>query len=270
MASQAQQAQQSQAQQSQAQQSQGQAPQIQQSNINVVAVEKTPASGPSASAVPRAAALQRTTHTQSDQIIEIHNSRKTIIDLLEAQQFDVSHYKDFGINDVNTLLQTKQMDMLLNKVSGGKKVYVKYHLAKSLRPVNLYEYVEDLFTLEEVLTKKDDLIVIMKDEPNDTIRKTLTNIWEQDGVFIIVINIKRLQYNIMQHQLVPPHTVLSAEEAVEVKRKYNIMADDQVPDISRFSPVSQVIGIRPGELCRIMRPSKTAIKAEFYRICTNK
>ena len=110
----------------------------------------------------------------------------------------------------------------------------------------------------------------MKDEPNDTIRKTLTNIWEQDGVFVIVINIKRLQYNIMNHQLVPPHIVLSSEEAEEVKRKYNILDNSQMPDISRFSPVSQVIGIRPGDICRIYRPSKTAIKAEFYRVCLNK
>jgi DNA-directed RNA polymerase subunit H (RpoH/RPB5) len=210
------------------------------------------------------------TTTQSGQIIEIHNSRKTIIDLLEAQKYDVSQYKDFGINDVNTLIQTKQMDMLLKKITQEKSVYVKYHLAKSLRPVNIYEYIEDLFTLEEVLTKKDDLIVIMKDEPNDTIKKTLTDIWEKEGIFIIVLNIKRLQYNIMNHQLVPPHIVLNAEEAAAVKLKYNIHDDSQIPDISRFSPVSQVIGLRPGELCRIYRPSKTAIKAEFYRICFNK
>jgi DNA-directed RNA polymerase subunit H (RpoH/RPB5) len=209
-------------------------------------------------------------NTQSGQIIETFNSRKTIIDLLEAQKYDVSQYKDFGINEVNTLFETKQMDMLLRKTSEDKKVYVKYHLAKSLRPVNLYEYIEDLFTLEEVLTKKDDLVVIMKDEPNDTIRKTLMNIWEQDGIFVIVINIKRLQYNIMNHALVPPHIVLTKEEADEVKRKYNILDDSQLPDLSRFSPVSQVIGIRPGDLCRIFRPSKTAIKAEFYRVCLNK
>lgn len=213
--------------------------------------------------------VSSTANTQSGQIIELHTSRKNIIDLLEAQKYDVSQYKDFGINDVNTLVQTKQLDMLLKKTTGDKKVYVKYHLAKSLRPVNLYEYIEDLFTLEDVLTKKDDLIVIMKDEPNDTVRKTLMNIWEQDGIYIIVINIKRLQYNIMKHQLVPPHIVLTEEESAKVKKIYNIKDDSQIPDISRFSPVSQVIGIRPGELCKILRPSKTAIAAEFYRICNN-
>ena len=209
-------------------------------------------------------------NTQSSQIIETHKSRNTIIELLEAQEYDVSQYKDFGINDVNTLFETKQLDMLMTNAGKNKKTYVKYHLGKSLRPVNLYEYIEDLFTLEEILTKKDDLIVIMKDEPNETIKKTLVDIWEQDRIFIIVINIKRLQYNIMKHQLVPPHKVLSDEEKTEVKKRFNILKDTQIPDMSRFSPVSQVIGIRPGEFCKVIRPSKTSIKSEFYRVCLNK
>jgi DNA-directed RNA polymerase subunit H (RpoH/RPB5) len=214
---------------------------------------------------------------QSSQVIEIYKSRKNIIDLLRLQEFDVSKYENFSINDVNTLLETKQMDMLVENTKNGKKTYVKYHmstssvgLAKSMRPVTIYEYIEDLYTLDEVLEKKDDLIIIMKDEPNDTIRKTQVDIWEQDGFYVNIINIKRLQYNIMNHQLVPKHTVLTIEESDEVRRKYNITNNSQIPDISRFSPVSQVIGIRPGDLCRIQRPSKTAIKADFYRVCLNK
>jgi len=213
---------------------------------------------------------QQQHNTQSSQIIETHKSRKTIITLLEAQGYDISQYKDFSINDVNTLYETKQLDMLMTNTTKNKKAYVKYHLAKSLRPVNLYEYIEDLFTLEEVLSKKDDLIVIMKDEPNETIKKALMDIWEQDGIYIIVINIKRLQYNIMNHQLVPPHKVLNEEEKTEIKKRYNILNDTQIPDISRFSPVSQVIGIRPGEFCQVIRPSRTSIKSEFYRVCLNK
>ena len=214
---------------------------------------------------------------QSSQVIEIYKSRKHIIDLLRLQEFDVTKYEQFSINDVNTLLETKQMDMLVENGKTGKKTYVKYHmsnssvgLAKSMRPVTIYEYIEDLYTLDEVLEKKDDLIIIMKDEPNDTIRKTQVDIWEQDGIYVNIINIKRLQYNIMNHQLVPKHTVLTLEESTEVKRIYNITDNSQIPDISRFSPVSQVIGIRPGDLCRIQRPSKTAIKADFYRVCLNK
>lgn len=214
---------------------------------------------------------------QSSQIIEIYKSRKTIINLLKLQGYDVTQYENFSINEVNSLIETKQMDMLMINNTTGKKVYVKYHLssssiglAKSMRPTNIHEYIEDLYAIDEILKPSDDLIIIMKDEPNDTIRKTLLDIWEQNNIYVNIINIKRLQYNIMEHQLVPKHIVLTDEEKEEVKLKYNIMSDKDIPDISRFSPVSQVIGIRPGNFCKIIRPSKTSIKSDFYRVCLNK
>ena len=206
--------------------------------------------------------------TQSGQIVEIYKSRKNLVSLLKRQEYDVSNYSEFSIHEVNTMFHAKQLDMLFTKQDGSKKAYVKYHLSKSLRPVNIYEYIDDLFNLEEVLTKTDDLIIIMKDEPNETTEKTLSNIWEQDGVFVTIYNIKRLQYNVLEHSLVPPHYALTEEEGNAIKTKYNILTNDQIPDISRFSPVAQAIGLRPGQMCHIVRPSKTAISADFYRVCT--
>jgi len=211
---------------------------------------------------------------QSSHINEICKSRKHIVNFLKRQGFNVTDYESFSIHEVNAMYQAKQMDMLLKKDDGSKKTYVKYHTGKSsqieknLRPVSIYEYIEDLFTLEEILVKTDDLIIIINDEPNETIEKTLKHIWEQDGFFVNVISMKRLQYNILEHALVPPHTVLSKDEAMEIRRKYNIMNDKQMPDISRFGPVAQLIGIRPGDICKITRPSKTAIQTDFYRVCT--
>jgi len=41
-----------------------------------------------------------------------------------------------------------------------------------------------------------------------------------------------------------------------------------LPDISRFGPVAQAICIRPGEICKIQRSSRSAITSDFYRICS--
>ena len=45
------------------------------------------------------------------------------------------------------------------------------------------------------------------------------------------------------------------------------MNDNQIPDLSYFSPISIVMGIRPGDIVKIDRFSRTAINAVFYRIC---
>ena len=50
-------------------------------------------------------------------------------------------------------------------------------------------------------------------------------------------------------------------------QKYNITELSQMPDISRFDPVARAICLRPGQVCHIIRPSKTAIEADYFRVC---
>jgi DNA-directed RNA polymerase subunit H (RpoH/RPB5) len=192
---------------------------------------------------------------------------------MTKQNYATEDYSNFSINEVNSMLQNKQLDMLLEKkeedpaTKRKNKIYIRYYLAKTLRPQNIQEIIDDLFNLEEVLTKSDTLMIIIKDDMNETMTNLLKHIWEQDGILIVIQSIKRLQFNILEHILVPPHRVLSSDEVAQVKTKYNIINDSQFPDISRFDPVAQVIGIRPGQVCEIIRPSKTAINSLYYRIC---
>ena len=216
-------------------------------------------------------------------ISQVYKSRSVILELLEKQGYDISEYKGFSVNEVNTMKTNNQLDMILekkdikegiNNVSDNtsenknKKIYIKYYLAKALRPNNLQEMIDDLFTVEEVLTKNDTLLVVVKDEINDTMTNIVKHIWESEKIFIVLQPLKRMQFNILEHVLVPYHRVLLEEEKIKIKKRYNIINDYQFPDISRFDPVAQAIGIRPGELCEIIRPSKTAISAPYYRICS--
>ena len=68
--------------------------------------------------------------------------------------------------------------------------------------------------------------------------------------------------------MVPNHRILNDEEKEDIIKKYNII-DDNIPEISRYDPVAQVIGLRPMQYCEILRSSKTSITSLFYRICSN-
>ncbi len=196
----------------------------------------------------------------------IYMSRKYILEILQDRGFDISEYENFTIDELFSMIQNNQLDLLVNN-DKDKKIYVKYNITKTLRPNNIYDIVEDLFNVENVLEKKDDLIIIYKDEPNDTLQNTVKNIWLNDKIYIAIINIARLQFNILKHELVPKHTILTSDEKTEFKNKFNIEDDEMIPTISYFSPVSLVLGMRPGEVCKIERFSKTAINSNFYRIC---
>jgi DNA-directed RNA polymerase subunit H len=189
------------------------------------------------------------------------------------QGYNIEDYANFSVNEVNSMKQNNQLDMLLEKKEENpvtkrkNKIYIRYYLGKTIRPSNLQEMIDDLFNLEEILKKDDTLFIIIKDEINETLTNELKHIWESDGIFIVIENIKRLQFNILDHELVPKHTILPESEVVNIMKKYNITDKIQFPDISRFDPVARAIGLRPSQLCHIVRPSKTAIEADYYRIC---
>jgi DNA-directed RNA polymerase subunit H len=207
-------------------------------------------------------------------ISQIYNSRRIILELMAKQGYNVNDYANFSINEVNSMKLNNQLDMLLetndeivNAVNPKKKIYIRYYLGSRLVAKNIQEMIDDLFVLTETLKKTDTLFIINKDEPNETLINEIKHIWESDGIFIVIESIKRLQFNILEHVYVPPHRVLSESEVSDIMKKYNITDKIQFPDISRFDPVARVIGLRPGQVCHIIRPSKTAIQSNYYRIC---
>ena len=206
----------------------------------------------------------------------IYKSRTTLLELLREQKYNVSDYENFGVNEIHAMYTNKdapkQLDMICSSNEGTikqKKVYVKYHLGKTLRVENIQDYIDDLFHIEKALDNKTDtLIIVIKQEINQTLMNILNEFWDKNKVFIIIFSMERLLFNILQHQYVPKHTILSEDEKNEVLKKYNIVNVKQLPDISRFDPVAQAIGMRPGDICCIERPSKTAIITKYYRHCT--
>ena len=108
------------------------------------------------------------------------------------------------------MLDTNQLDMLLEKSSTKKKIYVKFYVSKVLKTQNIYDMVEDLFHIESILSKKDDFIIIAKDQPNDTLIQNVKDIWMSDNIYISLLTIKRLQFNILKHELNPPHIKLTS------------------------------------------------------------
>lgn len=206
--------------------------------------------------------------TDNTKILAVHKSRNILLEILEVRGFNINDYKGFNINEIHTLFINKQLDMLVSNLK-GKKVYIKYFLEKSIRPTNIHDMIDDLFNIEQLLTFEDDLIIIIKDEPNEALQKLQTSIFIHDKIFITIINIERLQFNILNHVLVPKHILLSKEEKEEIFGKFNINNKEDIPEISRYDPVSQVLGIRPGDLVEIQRPSKTSILNNFYRICSS-
>ena len=206
--------------------------------------------------------------TSSNKTLSVYNSRNILLEILLDKGYDTNDYSSFSINEVDAMYKNMQLDMLISHATNNRKVYIKYYLkAKQVKKQDLDDIIEDLYYIDTVLTKEDCLIIITEDEPNETIIAKLKYLYEHDNIFIVVHNIKRLQYNILNHSLVPKCRILSTEEVNELKIKYNLSYVNQLPEISRFDPQSLAICIRPGEVCKYDRKSATAMSTEYYRVC---
>jgi len=115
-------------------------------------------------------------------ISQIYQSRKIILELMDKQGFDVTGYSNFSVSEINAMKQNNQLDMLLEskQTEDGNKTYIRYYLAKTIRPNNIDEMIEDLFILTETLKKNDTLYIIIKDQVNETLINHLKHIWERD------------------------------------------------------------------------------------------
>ncbi len=209
----------------------------------------------------------------TNRILSIYNSRKTILSFLQNQMYNVEQHMGFSINEVDAMVQNDQLDMLLESTVDARKVYVKYlcgkkTTVKQASPKIFREIVDDLFLQSMMLTRDDTLILIMDGEPNEPMTALVKYLYDSQGYFVVVHNLARLQYNVLEHQYVPPTRILSAEETRDVLRKYNVHdARKQLPEISRFDPVALAICMRPGQVCEIKRSSPTASESMFYRVC---
>lgn len=201
-------------------------------------------------------------------ISKIYTSRMNLLDILNVNGYDVSEYTEFGISHIATMMEHNQLNLLLEKKDKSKKIYIKYSVQNKITPAEVRNTSDEFFTEpDNILSKNDDLMIIVKDDPNETTIEMLDTLWSDEGIFISLVSLKRLQFNILKHVQVPKHRILSKEEERPFMEKYNIKILADLPTIGRYDPVAIMIGLRPNMICHIERKSKTAITTHYYRAC---
>jgi DNA-directed RNA polymerase subunit H len=201
----------------------------------------------------------------------IYNSRVNLLSILATLGYDVEPYAGFSVNEIDERMKTMQLDMELQK-QNGDKVYVKYLCGnraptKELNAKKLDFMIDDLYANSQTLEKKDTLILIIDGEPNDSMHDRFRYLHDHDGYFIVCHNIARLQFNILAHEKVPKSEVATEDEVKSVMERFNMTSKKQFPEIGRFDPISLALCLRPGQICKIHRPTPTAGKSIFYRVC---
>ncbi|NIM47078.1 MAG: DNA-directed RNA polymerase subunit H [Candidatus Aenigmarchaeota archaeon] len=77
------------------------------------------------------------------------------------------------------------------------------------------------------------------------------------------------EFDILKHELVPEHVVLSEDEINELLEKYKIKPRN-LPKILTTDPVVKALNAKEGNILKIIRMSKTAGISVYYRIVVKK
>jgi DNA-directed RNA polymerase subunit H len=76
---------------------------------------------------------------------------------------------------------------------------------------------------------------------------------------------KKRKIDVLLHELVPKHYLLTKEESQNLLEKYRINISD-LPQMFEKDPVSIAIGAKEGDIVKIVRESHTTVKnIKYYR-----
>ena len=163
-------------------------------------------------------------------------SRKVILEMLKKRGFNIETYTNYTIVEIetmrqNSVLQSKTtsevqpLDILTEPDSNGNKALIKYIFTSKIKVSSIGSLLIELKE-SEILKEGDSFILITKDRNigkaagQDTIVESqLEALYNEHKIFVQMFWIDKLITNIMEHEIVPEHNIISTEEKEKLLAK---------------------------------------------------
>jgi len=213
----------------------------------------------------------------ADTIDYIVRSRATICEILTSRGYDAEEYKGVSPKDLMTLIATNvaSLELLAKRREGGQapmeRAVVLYQVEGPIR-LSLNN-ISKLFDPEETETPlnpaTDDVIIVHNEPHHDAFTAQAQRQWIERKARVSFFPLKNLISNPAKHIFVPPHRKLTTEEAASVMKRLSVDSKAAFPHIKFHADMqARVLGLVPGDLVEIQRPSDSAGITTLFRVCT--
>lgn len=203
----------------------------------------------------------------------LNKTRCILTEMLEYRGYDISNISSF-----TTFTGTDKLDKLsINLSKNGKELIQVHYEVDSTRTNHkkLTKRIEEIISKLESPEKSKDLTIIflVRDGMTPSVKEAIRLLSHKYGVFIQIFPIRNLMYNCTKHKSVPQHIRITKTEYEVYLQDFldslHIASLENLPKIFDTDPVAMFIGLRPGEMCKIIRPSMSAGEHIVYRYCVS-
>lgn len=203
----------------------------------------------------------------------LNKTRCILTEMLEYRGYDISNISSF-----TTFTGTDKLDKLsINLSKNGKELIQVHYEVDSTRTNHkkLTKRIEDIISKLESPEKSKDLTIIflVRDGMTPSVKEAIRLLSDKYEVFIQIFPIRNLMYNCTKHKSVPQHIRITKTEYEVYLQDFldslHIESLENLPKIFDTDPVAMFIGLRPGEMCKIIRPSMSAGEHIVYRYCVS-
>lgn len=209
----------------------------------------------------------------------LYRSRQTLLQILKGKGYITAPYEKFGPFEIEMMSSNNKqqsLNMELKRELPADSVspatcLVEYAIprVKNRLAGFLTKLLTDADTGEELINSKTtEIIVITLEAIGDTFNTAAINQWAKRNLRIAFFDAHTLVSNPMEHVLVPKHEIVPEDEHAELLKKYYMKSKTNLPVI-RFHEdiIGRILGLIPGSIVKITRPSPQAGEYTLYRIC---
>ncbi len=202
----------------------------------------------------------------------IYHSRHTLLDILDKRGYNVTPFRKFGPEEAKACAESfpenyPALDFTVtHKEDQAKKIAVFYpgtRLNQTLRVNNF------LTTVFNNITDSTEVICMLTDPTTEELHSAVAyKQWVLNKRRVSFFWINHLVINPTEHVFVPRHEKVPDAEVADLLKTLRAKAS-QLPLI-RFHTDMQArcLGLIPGDIVKITRPSPSAGEYIVYRVCS--
>jgi DNA-directed RNA polymerase subunit H len=202
----------------------------------------------------------------------VYRSRITLFKVLEARGYNTQSYSKLGINELRVFTTLNYPDnyaglnMILNKKNDSEK---KCHIIYSSAKMNQFQRIVNNIYGLELNPETDELIYMIQDSANDKVHSPVSAyMWLTEKLRVSFFCIYEIIVNPLEHELVPRHEPVPQEEIPNLLKQLRINEKTQLPLIRYHTdPIARLLGLVPGDIVKITRPSPSSGEYIVYRVC---